>query len=79
MRLLAISPAAESTSRASATCPTTSASVASRVPRLTLCRVSDRSTRARSTREVMIAGATAKISIARTVMPIAPANAIAFN
>src|SRR5437773_2690385 len=79
MRLLAISPAAESTSNASASCLATRASLARRERRPALCRGSDRSARSNSTRELMIAGARAKLSVAMPVIPTAPTSAVAFT
>ena len=72
-------PAADRTTSARASCPTTSVSASARERRLPVCRVSERSTCWRSTRDVITAGAREKSSIAAAVMAKAPASAVAFT
>ncbi len=72
-------PAAERTSRATASCAATNASVARRRRRPALWRASERRACCRSTREVRTAGASAKTIVATAVMATAPVSAVPFT
>ena len=79
MRLLAIAPAAASTSSARASRAATNTSVPIRTRRVVLCPVADRSITWSSRRDVRIAGASPKSRTATAVIASAPASAVEFR
>jgi hypothetical protein len=71
-----MSPAAESTTTASASCAATSDSVVRRERRLAVSRTPDRSIRTSATRDVSTAGAIANTTSASAVIDTAPRSAV---